>query len=162
MSQPKRDYGFLAIMTLVAINAVWLLLMPWVPTIASATLHRFHLRSSSFGAWAIQFPIPSMYNFANHFEVSKFPPGMVDPILADPLESGPADPLTRSRYINHFPFRIITFANTRYRFLHDGRDRWVTLESTYRGQSIETQIHCQADGNGGFQVIPLDAPENER
>ena len=92
---PSRpiDYGFRAIVTLVVLIAIWLLLMPWVPVIASATLHRFHLRTSNFALWAIQQPIPSMYNFANRYEVREIPPGLLDPIIEN----------TEKRYINHFP-----------------------------------------------------------
>lgn len=146
---PSRDYGFMAIVALLIVIAVWLLLMPLVPAIASATLHRFHLRSESFVWWAIQQPIPSMYNFGNRFEVREFPPGLVDPIFDD----------AEKRYINHFPSRILTFANTRYRFLRDGQDRWVTIDSTYRGQTLETRIHAKAMEGGGFEYVRL--PESE-
>ena len=147
-----RDYGFIAIVLLLIVIAVWLLLMPLVPAIASATLHRFHLRSESFALWAIQQPIPSMYNFANRFEVREFPPGLVDPILDD----------TEKRYINHFPLRVLTFANTRYRFLSEGEDRWVTVDSTYRGQTLETRIHAKAIDGGGFELVRLPDSEAAR
>ena len=148
----SRDYGFIAIVALLIVIAVWLLLMPLLPAIASSTLHRFHLRSESFVWWAIQQPIPSMYNFANRFEVSRFPPGLVDPIFDD----------TEKRYINHFPLRILTFANTRYRFLLAGQDRWVTVDSTYRGQTLETRVHAKALEGGGFELVRLPELEAAR
>lgn len=144
-----RDYGFIVIVVMVVVVAVWLLLMPFVPAIASATLHRFHLRSESFPWWAIQQPIPSMYNFANRFEVREFPPGLVDPILDN----------TEKRYINHFPTRVLTFANTRYLHLNKGADRWVTIDSTYRGQTVETRFHAKALDGGGFELVRLPSPE---
>src|SRR6056297_2166418 len=146
---PSRDPGFIAIIALVAVNAVWLLLMPWVPAIASATLYRFHLRTSSFAAWAIQFPIPAMYNFANRAAVSEYPPGLVDPILSE----------APSRCVNHFPTRVVTFGNARYQHLHQGRDRWFTLQSSYRGQTLETRLHLKPIADGGFEVVRLDKPE---
>ena len=130
---PARDRGFIAIVTLVAANAVWLLMMPWVPGIARCTLDRFHLRTGSFAAWAIQCPIPSMYNFANRYEAREFPPGLVDPII-DTVEP---------RYVNHFPARVFTFADGRWRLQKDGRDRWVTIESSYRGQTIQSRFHLK-------------------
>jgi hypothetical protein len=145
----SRDYGFMAICWFVAANAVWLLLMPVVPAIASATLNRFHLNTSSFAVWAIQQPIPSMYNFANRYEIHKVPPGMVDPILV-------AD--NQQRYINHFPTRVITFADTRVDF-RDGKDRWFTFESSYRGRTLQTQVHVQAKAGGGFTYVRLASQE---
>ena len=71
--ETSRDVGFLVICLLVCLHVIWLLLMPWVPGIAKATMNRFHLSSSSFAVWAIQFPIPTMYNFANQYEVREFP-----------------------------------------------------------------------------------------
>ena len=76
-----RDYGFFAILSLIAVITIWLLLMPVVPGIASATMHRFHLRSGSFARFAAQFPIPAMYNFANRSEVKDVPPGFRRHIL---------------------------------------------------------------------------------
>ncbi|TWU57355.1 hypothetical protein [Rubripirellula reticaptiva] len=149
---PRRDFGFIAIVALVAVTAAWILLMPWVPAIASATLHRFHLRSSSFVVWAAQFPIPSMYNFANRFEMTDVPPGLIDPILLDPMDGE-----TDKRYVNHFPFRWLTFSNARHRYLRGGRDCWLTIDSSYRGQTLQTRVHAKPDANvpGGFVVIRL-------
>ncbi len=141
----RTDHGFRIIVTLVVANAIWLLLMPWVPGIASATLHRFHLRTESFSLWAIQQPIPSMYNFANRYEVDEIPPGFFEPIIE----------VDEKRYINHFPTRILTFANTRYRYLNEGTDRWVTIDSTYRGQSLETRFHAKPLASGGFEMVRL-------
>lgn len=147
----QRDYGFIAIATLVTGVAMWLLLMPWVPAISSATMHRFHLRSSSFASWAIQQPIPPMYNFANRVQVDEMPPGMVDPVLNMENES---------RYINHFPARVFTFANRRYLHLVAGSDRWLTIESSYRGQKLESLMHAKPNTDGhGFTLIRLPTSE---
>jgi hypothetical protein len=153
-SRPEtdRDYGLIAIVSVLVAIAVWLLLMPLVPAIASATLHRFHLRSGSFLLWSIQQPIPSMYNFANRYEVREFPPGLIDPILGSP----------QRRFINHFPSRVLTFANTRYVHLSNGDDRWVTIESSYRGQTLETRFHAKAKDGGGFELVRLPPLETDR
>ena len=145
-----RDYGFIAIVTLAIGVAFWLLFMPWVSVIASSTMNRFHLRTPSFVRWAMQFPIPSMYNCANEYKVQGFPPGFADPIIDD-----------NWRYINHFPARIITFADARYRHLSRKEDRWFTLRSSYRGQTIQSTIHLQSLGqNGEFLLIRLESTED--
>lgn len=149
-THPRRpDYFFGVIVALVLSIFLWLLLMPWVPAIASVTLHRFHLRTGTFMGWAIQQPIPSMYNFANRFEVREIPEGLLDPVL-DTAEK---------RYLNHFPPRILTFANTRYRYLHDGKDRWLTIDSSYRGQTIQTRYHARPRQSGGYDMILLPPGE---
>ena len=141
-----RDYGMVAIVTLVVVIAGWLLLMPLVPAIASATLHRFHLRSGSFLTWAAQFPIPAMYNFANRYEVSE------KPILEDEGVSP-----SNQRYVNHFPVRIFTFADGRYVHLRHEGDRWLTVESSYRGQTLRSHFHAERKVQGrGFELRRLD------
>ena len=145
---PKTDYGFIAIVALVAAVVVWLLLTPFVSSIASSSLYRFHLRSSSFAWFAIQQPIPSMYNFANRYEVAEVPPGLVDPLFSMAVEP---------RYINHFPARVLTWSSRRYQNLDEGRDRWVTIESSYRGLTVKSVLHAKPDGEGGFELIRLPA-----
>jgi hypothetical protein len=140
------DFGFLLIVAVVAVIAVWLLLTPFVPSVASSTLRRFHLRGDSFAWWSIQQPIPSMYNFANVYEIRDVPPGLIEPIFADQIER---------RYINHFPARVLTWAGRRYRYLHDGKDRWVKVETSYRGLKLTSRFHAKPDGAGGFELVRL-------
>ncbi len=144
------DIGFLLIVTLVVVVVIWLLLTPLVPSVASSSLHRFHLRSDSFAWWSIQQPIPAMYNFANRYQVTEIPPGFVDPIFHQ---------LGERRYINHFPVRVLTFADGRARHLYDGKDRWLTVQSSYRGQSLETHFHAKPFAEGGYELIRL--PDQE-
>ena len=113
-------------------------------------MHRFHLRSSSFWVWAVQQPIPAMYNFANRFEVQQYPPDFISADFLNPLMVEP-----ERRYLNHFPARVLTFANTRYIYLRDGQDRWVTIESSYRGQQLETKFHAKSRAEGGYDLICL-------
>lgn len=148
----RPDTGFIAIIVLVVVVATWLLLTPLVPSVAAASLHRFHLKSRSFAVWAIQFPIPTMYNFANRYEVRRVPAGLIDPILEE----------NTKRYLNHFPARVLTFFNTRHRHLNEGTDRWVTIESTYRGQTVETRFHAKPKEDAkGFDLIRLPQAEPE-
>ena len=146
----KNDLGLTAILALIILIAVWLLLMPIVPAIAATTMRRFHLRSGSFARFAIQFPIPAMYNFSNRRDVKNFPPGLVDPIL------GLIDDGKTSHYINHFPAREITFSVGRYHFLRHGKDRWFTIDSSYRGQTLHSTTHLRAREDSGFDFLRLE------
>ena len=148
----RPDAGFVLVMALVVVTASWILVTPWVPSIARATMNRFHLRTESFALWAAQQPIPAMYNFANRYEVRQWPAGLTESLHLDQATSlGTVE----SRYINHFPMRTMTFANTRYRFLKAGEDRWLTITSTYRGQELETRYHVKPNGSGGYELIRL-------
>jgi len=143
-----RDFGFYAIIAFVLLIAIWLLLMPWIPGIASQALQRFHLRTPSFAVWAMQFPIPSMYNFANQYKVDEFPPELVMLVFDE-----------KWRYANHFPARVITFFAGRHDFLSSQTDRWFTLKSSYRGQTLESKFHLEAQAEGGYRLIRMDDDE---
>jgi hypothetical protein len=147
-----RDYGFATMTSLITAIAVWLLLMPIVPRIAGATMRRFHLRSSSFVGFAAQFPIPAMYNFSNRSDVKDVPPGFIDPLFGELALDD------QFRTINHFPARDATFATGRYRNLKDRRDHWFTLESSYRGQTIRSELHLEHLGDGGYRMHRSAAP----
>ena len=147
------DADFLAIVALIMLTAGWVLATAAVPSVARATMARFHLRTDSFLLWAIQQPIPAMYNFANRYELRQWPAGLTDTLG---LTQATSHGVIESRYINHFPLRTVTFANTRYRFLEAGEDRWLTLTSTYRGQSLKTRYRVKADSSGGFEMVRLD------
>jgi hypothetical protein len=138
----------LGIVTLVIGIATWLLLMPWVPAIAATTLKRFHLSTGSFAAWAVQFPIPAMYNFANRYEVHESAEALSD-------DSSHAS----RRMLNHFPARIFTFADGRFMYLRDGDDRWLTIESSYRGQTLQSRFHAEPREGWGYRLHRLDSTE---
>lgn len=144
--QPSTDVGFYAIIGLVATIVVWLMLMPIVPSIAETTINRFHLRTRSFPQWVIQQPIPSMYNLANHYRVTRETAGGETEVL----ESGA---------INHFPTRIITFANGRYRSLHDRIECQLVVTSSYRGIRQQTQYQITPNKSGGFAMRQIDESE---
>ena len=126
---PPRDIAFRVVISLVIVVAIWLLLTPFVPPVAMSTMKRFHLRSDSFATWAIQQPIPAMYNFANLSSTRDTPLGMIQPVFEDEVQQ---------RYVNHFPTRLMTFADGRYRMLNFGKPHWLELKTSYRGQTIET------------------------
>ncbi|MDE0863429.1 MAG: hypothetical protein OSA98_06550 [Rubripirellula sp.] len=145
----ERDFGFHAIIAFVLLITTWLLLMPWFPGIARQTLQRFHLRTPSFAVWAVQFPVPSMYNFANQYKVEEFPPGFVMMVFDE-----------NWRYANHFPARVITFFAGRHDYLSTQTDRWFTLKSSYRGQTLESRFHLEAQTEGGYRLIRIDDVED--
>lgn len=167
----NRSPSLVVCYSLIAAYAVWVLLMPWVPSVATASMRRFHLTSGSFAAWAIQQPIPAMYNFANSYEVRQWPreaaAGLLgDPLLDDPLFGSPLGDLRdfgkiHSDHINHFPARVATFSSHRIHCCEPNQDRWLVTVSTYRGQRVETLTHLKAMGDGQFTVTRTNVePEN--
>jgi hypothetical protein len=66
---------------------------------------------------------------------------------------------TERRYINHFPARVLTWASRRVQNLGDRKDRWVTIESSYRGLALESRFHVKPAGQGGYELIRLPAAE---
>ena len=147
------DRGFVAIVVLISVIAIWVLVMPIVPGIASTTIKRFHLQTDSFAGWAAQFPIPSMYNFANTYQVRKWPEepeGAMDemPVMIDDDEA-----IIQARYINHFPSRVITFGRQRHDFLVSKEDRWYKLQSSYRGLELVSYVKLNYDGDSGYTYI---------
>ena len=153
VTQRPRDPFFGLIIVIMIACTTWLALTPWVPPVARATMKRFHLRSDSFILWSAQAPIPAMYNFANRYEVRELPEEMLEmPVFGFRVDEPEKSAEPERRYINHFPARLLTFANGRYEILNPGEDRWLTIESSYRGQRIETKIHAKPI-EGGFQWI---------
>ncbi|MEO1614436.1 MAG: hypothetical protein AAFV88_01215 [Planctomycetota bacterium] len=142
-SSKQRDPLFVVVLLGICCVSVWLLLMPFYPAIARITLERFHLQTESFGKWAIQAPVPAMYNFANQYEIRDIPEDLITPVVDS----------TRPRFINHFPTRILTFANSRYVLLKAGQDRWLVFRSSYRGQTLETKVHARPAGDGVFEWV---------
>lgn len=138
-----RDPLYVVILGAVCCVSVWLLLMPFVPAIARTTMQRFHLSTQSYPVWAAQAPIPAMYNFGNQYEIRDLPEGLITPVLDS----------SRPRYINHFPTRVLTFANGRYTLLSPGQDRWLTFWSSYRGQTLVSKIHAKPIGEGRFEWV---------
>jgi hypothetical protein len=147
-NKQQRDWGFYCIIAFIGLIAAWLLLMPLIPGISKHSLQRFHLRTPSFSVWAAQFPVPSMYNFANQYKVEQYPPGFVMMIIDE-----------NWRYANHFPARVITFFAGRSEFLFSQQDRWFTLKSSYRGQVLESKFHLEAQAEGGYKLIRIDELE---
>ncbi len=159
---PQPDYGLGVIVAIVAAVTVWLAATPLVPEVAQATLARFHLRTDSFWGWAIQQPVPAMYNFANRYRVDgteEAGHGKADhgrpehrgPDATSP--SGVSGAPIESGFVNHFPTRLFSFANARLRLLRDGEPRRFEFVSTYRGETIESRYLVTPGADGEWRVV---------
>jgi hypothetical protein len=172
---PKPDWFYRSLVAGLLVVAVWLLAMPWVPAIARSTMQRFHLRTDSFTAWAIQQPIPPMYSFANTTEVRNQPPASLayrspaarGVIVTEATDVEPASPsdlapaaVVAGRMINHFPTREFTFANARVRYLRDGRSKWFVLRSRYRGQTVESIYRLEPSEGPGWTATLIEPQDS--
>ena len=144
--QRPRDLTFRIIIGLVVVVTLWILATPFVPAVGMVSMKRFHLRTDSFTGWAALQIVPSMYNFGNTVEIFDRPASQRNPVFVS----------ERPRYMNHFPARRLTFADGRYHVLSPGQDRWLTINSTYRGQALKTQWHVAPIGAGAFELKRLD------
>lgn len=158
---PPKSLSLVAIYLLIAVCAVWALLLPWVPAVAEASMRRFHLTSGSFAAWAIQQPIPAMYNFENTYEIRQWPPSVASDLLLAPILDSPVGQsqdfgTIHSGHINHFPARVVTFSSHRFICCDESEDRWVVTISNYRGQRVETLTELKSLGDGHFNVTRTD------
>ncbi len=134
--------------------AAWLLLLPFSSTVQRATLRRFQMQTPTFWQWAVQQPIPAMYNAENRAQV----------ILTEPTGDGTLNGERRfaaPRYLNHFPFRLVTFGDGRFDFLRFGQPVAFHLESSYRGHRLETHWRATPRQEGGGHVIALQEAREE-
>lgn len=117
--------------------AVWLVGLPMSTKIQQATLMRFHLQSPSFLAWCGLQVVPAMYNMENRYWLSERvgQDGVGDLRC---VESGTT---------NHFPTRMITSFDARYRFFRQLDHAEVLLESRYRDQVLATRWLVDKDSN---------------
>ena len=101
--------------------------MPLSESMRTLMMRRFHADTWPFAAWAAIQPVPSMYNFENHWRV-----------LYDRLEA--PDCKNRTEYDNHHTFGRFSIPFERYRFdrcggalvIYSTRYRGTVVESTYR------------------------------
>ena len=129
----ETDKSMLSVLMLIAGVVSWLLLTTCAPWFAKQSMQRFHLQTNSFLGWSCQFPIPSMYNFANQYKVEHYPPGLTLSWLDENEE----------RFINHFPTRCFTFADARDYYLSQKQNRWISLETSYREEKLVSKYHLK-------------------
>ena len=134
---PERSRTLAFLYLFIGGIAAWTLLMPWVPAITRASMRRFHLVTPSFALWAIAQPMPSMYSFANTFDVRTSAPVDYEMMVVDTAYAGVRHPDCLHReYVNHYPSQVVTFGEVRLGLCRPGEPRWVVTSSTYRGQRL--------------------------
>ena len=153
----SRDLASATLLTLIILAAFWIFLLPLNQTVQKTFLARFHLASSSFPIWAMQQPIPSMYNFENRVWISPVP--ITQSELNQAFSKGnnsnpriglPATHLTNlktieTEQINHFPTRAFTFGKTRWILKQQSEPRYYYLSSRYR----------DVEHNSAFRLSPI-------
>lgn len=138
----KHDFGFYAILLLILIVACWLLSLPFCRFIQRASLNRFHLQTRSFTLWAIQQPIPAMYNFHNRYEIRPSPW----------RKDSPGQSYSERGTVNHFPLRLFTFGDNRAIFLSSPEPRQIDIWSSYRGEELHTRWTATPSSPNGFEL----------
>lgn len=139
------DFGFIGILTLIVVVAGWLLSMPFCDFVQRSTINRFHFQTRAFGLWAIQQPIPAMYNLYNRFEIRPSP-------WKRDKEKLPQDSVWEKGTANHFPLRLFTFGDKRAIFLRPDEPRQIDIWSSYRGQELHTRWSATPSEKGGFDL----------
>lgn len=164
----KRGLGFWCFVVWIGLVVGYLVATPIFPDIAMRTMRRFHLVEDRFVVWAIQFPIPAMYNFSNRWCVGEGPLEPESGVFAThvtPLDLTSAEsdtlpagivPMDRWRHANHFPARVMTFADGRYKHLFRHQPRHFFLHSAYRGNELRTRYVLQPADGHGYRMRPID------
>ena len=116
---------------------LWVALMPLVPAISVAGMRRFNLIGDSFPVWALQQPVPSMYNFAN-----------MGTLISGEMEAA-APPVAA----NHFPTRRYTFLQRSA--LRPSLPQVLLTSSSYRGNKVAAR-HVIIPGPDGGAVMIRD------
>lgn len=123
--------------------AVWLVLLPVSRSIQQATLMRFHLQSPSFSAWCGLQVVPAMYNLENRYW------------LHEPVEVAEGEGTMRcveSGTANHFPTRMLTSFDARYRFYRERNQTEVLLESRFQDQVLATRWRVEKGADNSLVI----------
>lgn len=131
----RRDWPTAVFLVAMSLIALWLAGMTFWPAIQRCTLHRFHLQTRPFAFWSLQQIVPSMYNLENEFEFEA--DGAVPETVAG---------FTKTRHLNHFPLRVITFFDYRYGLFHAGNGARLRIISRYRAQRLTTDWRVRREG----------------
>jgi hypothetical protein len=137
------DLPAAAILGLLFAIALWLMMLPFSQRIQQATLMRFHLQSPSFLAWCGLQVVPAMYNLENRYW------------LHEPIELGEKESSLRcveTGTTNHFPTRMLTSFDARYRFYRQRDRAEVVLESRFQDQVLATRWQVEKGPNNALVV----------
>ncbi len=164
----SRDLSSATFLALITLAALWIILLPLNQTVQKTFLARFHLSSSSFSIWAVQQPIPSMYNFENRVWISAVPitrseldRASSDQKNAPPRVSIPATLVMdleniETEQVNHFPTRAFTFGKTRWILKQQAETRYYYLSSRYRDVEHNSAYRLSPISNRQFEVTRLE------
>ena len=135
--QARLGKGGIAFVALLAATYLWVLLTPIVPAVSEAGMKRFNLSSNSYAAWALQQPVPSMYNFSNE------------------VCFGPETLLPRLGMIqlNHYPPRAFTFLD-REEF-DEALPIVLKGRSSYQGRHVEVKHRFEPAPSGGLRMVAM-------
>lgn len=140
---------------LICCAGAWLVALPLSSSVQEMYLKRFHLASNSFGTWAIQQTIPSMYNFENKYwfmqqrisqsDLDELANSETRVLIKDP------DAKIKSNMLNHFPTRVATFADKRIQLKDDPRG-FFYFRSRYRHKEIRTTYKLDPGTESEFSI----------
>ena len=131
-----RDLISLGFLGLLLAIISWLVLHLTTTAVPSCTLNRFHLQTNSFLGWSLQQIVPSMYSFENSYE-----------FRADQEVPAVVTAFAKTRQLNHFPLRVVTFFDGRYALFHSGNGGDLVVTSRYRNLEISSQWNVVAHDN---------------
>ncbi len=164
----SRDLTSATLLALLTLAAFWIMLLPFNQTVQKTFLARFHLDSASFSIWAMQQPIPSMYNFENRVWISSKPITQSDlhqtisnhknsiPQIETPATLLTDLKNTETEQINHFPTRAFTFGKTRWILKQQAETRYYYLSSRYRNIEHRSAYRLSPISDRQFEVTRLE------
>ncbi len=133
----KRSYGALALYLLCTVVSVYLLLLAVLPALQRTLMRNFHLRTPSYLLWALQQPVPNMYNFKNELMLEI--------------------PMQETRYVNHYPIQLVTNPWNRHIYFWNYGHTVLRVRSTYRGVRVVTRYRLSAQPKPaviGLEIVP--------
>lgn len=102
------------------------------PEFQKRAITQFHLTSPSFLVWAVNQPVPAMYNFANEIWIGNRPKNASNEIpLGSPFKY-------YYTWVNHYPLRVVTFSWYRSMIYKDKDYKYISMRTAYRNTFVET------------------------
>ncbi|MEP7306003.1 MAG: hypothetical protein ABJA98_10845 [Acidobacteriota bacterium] len=141
----QRDTLGICIATAVLLFSIFPLVLPISPGVRVAAARRFQLAGWPFPLWALFQPLPSMYNFENHWEVA-----------FTSIAGTTADETCRREFggfVNHHVLDAVFLG--RVALERCGFPAHVRFRTTYRGTTVESgYVLTAGPGLHGFILTP--------
>lgn len=159
----SNDMASMVLLTGIVVVASWIIALPFNRSVQETYLRRFHLASPNFAVWAIQQPVPSMYNFENRVWASQNPV-TTEELNASMIQNQTDRQSTESAKrvnriktdpVNHFPTRYFTFGETRS-FLKQNPSRYYYLRTRYRDLEIRSAFEISPVSDSELKVDRLE------